>query len=112
MMTMAMTTTAAAPILSVKNLSLTFETLQTKIIALNGVDLTVNEGEVVGLVGESGSGKSSFALAVMRLLPVPPARIRSGSRVFFRGTDLLDLSEQQMERVRGSGISMIFQEPL
>jgi peptide/nickel transport system ATP-binding protein len=109
---MTMATARVDPVLSVQNLNLVFETLRAKLIALNDVSLTVNEGEVVGLVGESGSGKSSFALAIMRLLPAPPARIADGGHVFFKGKDLLALSERQMEDVRGSGISMIFQEPL
>ena len=100
------------PVLKVQNLQIVFETLQVRLSALNKVNLVVNEGEVVGLVGESGCGKSSLALAIIGLLSIPPTRIIDGSEVSFKGQSLLSLSERQMELVRGSGISMIFQEPL
>ena len=77
---------------------------------VRGVDLRVAPGEVVGLVGESGSGKSISALAVMRLLP-PGAAITSG-RVIFRGRDLRETSNTEMNRLRGGEIGMIFQDPL
>jgi oligopeptide/dipeptide ABC transporter ATP-binding protein len=73
------------------------------------VSFHIGAGEVLGLVGESGSGKSVSALALLRLLP-PPARIRGSIR--FRGEDLLALPEPEMRRIRGAGISMIFQEPM
>jgi oligopeptide/dipeptide ABC transporter ATP-binding protein len=77
---------------------------------VRGVDLRIAPGEVVGLVGESGSGKSISALAVMRLLP-PGAAITSG-RVIFRGHDLCELGNADMNRLRGGDIGMIFQDPL
>ena len=77
---------------------------------VRGVDLRVKPGEVVGLVGESGSGKSITALAVMRLLP-PGAAITSG-RVTFRGRDLMEANNSEMNRLRGGEIGMIFQDPL
>jgi len=77
---------------------------------VRGVDLRVGPGDVVGLVGESGSGKSITALAVMRLLP-PGARITSGI-VSFRGRDLVETSDAEMNRLRGGDIGMIFQDPL
>ncbi len=100
------------PVLIVQNLQILFETIQVRLSALNKVNLAVNEGEVVGLVGESGCGKSSLALAVIGLLSIPPARIIGGSEISFKGQNLLSLSERQMEMIRGTGISMIFQEPL
>jgi len=103
---------STASVLRVENLEIVFETLHARIHALNGVNLSVREGEVLGIVGESGSGKSSLALAIMRLLPVPAAKVLGDSRIIFGGKDILDLSERQMEEVRGRGISMIFQEPL
>jgi oligopeptide/dipeptide ABC transporter ATP-binding protein len=99
------------PILQVHELSVVFETFGGRYSALNNVDLTVNESEIMGLVGESGCGKSTLALAVMALLPRPPARIHSRS-IMFRENDLSLYTEKQMEQVRGTGISMIFQEPL
>jgi oligopeptide/dipeptide ABC transporter ATP-binding protein len=99
------------PVLQVHDLTVVFETFEGRYSALNSVDLTINEVEIVGLVGESGCGKSTLALAVMGLLPHPPARVLSGS-ITFRGSNLLTYTEEQMEHVRGTGISMIFQEPL
>ena len=99
------------PVLQVHELSVVFETFEGRYSALNSVDLTINETEIMGLVGESGCGKSTLALAIMGLLPHPPARVLSGS-IMFRETDLCSYSERQMEQIRGTGISMIFQEPL
>ena len=76
---------------------------------VDGVSLEIEAGETLGLVGESGSGKSVSALALLRLLP-PQARIRGS--IQFRGEELLALSEPEMRRIRGAGISMIFQEPM
>ncbi len=78
--------------------------------AVDDLSLTVNAGETLGLVGESGSGKSVTALAVLRLLQ-SPGRV-TGGRVIFEGRDLLTLSETEMRGVRGSRISLIFQEPM
>ena len=79
--------------------------------AVNDFSLTMASGEVVGLVGESGSGKSVTALAILRLLPLPPACNVSGS-IRLDGTTLLDLSEGQLRKVRGKEIAMVFQEPM
>jgi len=78
---------------------------------LEDVSLVLRPGEMVGLVGESGCGKSVTALSVMRLIAEPPMRITAG-RVLFDGVDLLGLSEQQLEKIRGDDIAMIFQEPM
>jgi peptide/nickel transport system ATP-binding protein len=99
-------------VLSVQNLHLVFETIEGRYNALNGVDLDVEEGQVIGLVGESGCGKSSLALATIGLVPTPPAKIMEGSKILFKGQDLLALGEKEMEKIRGTGMSMIFQEPL
>jgi len=99
-------------VLSVRSLSLDFETITGRIHALNGVDLQIGQGEVLGVVGESGCGKSSLALTIIGLLPVPPARVLSGSQVLFKDQNLLALKENQLERIRGTGVSMVFQEPL
>ena len=100
-----------APILEVSDLSVSFHLLEGVIPAVAGVDLVLNQGEVLGVVGESGCGKSVTARAVMRIIPTPPGRIDSG-RVLFEGRPLFDLSEAQMEKIRGDKISMIFQEPM
>jgi oligopeptide/dipeptide ABC transporter ATP-binding protein len=100
------------PILEIGNLRLIFETMRGKFYVLNGVTLQVAPGEVLGIVGESGSGKSTLALATIGLLPAPPARILEGSRILFNGMNLLTMREPEIETVRGTGIGMIFQEPL
>ena len=100
-----------APILEVSDLSVSFHLLEGVIPAVAGVDLVLNQGEVLGVVGESGCGKSVTARAVMRIIPTPPGCIDSG-RVMFEGRELLKLSEAEMEGVRGDKISMIFQEPM
>jgi peptide/nickel transport system ATP-binding protein/oligopeptide transport system ATP-binding protein len=98
-------------LLKVEHLSAVFETSQGVIRAVDGADLELQKGETLGIVGESGCGKSALALSIMRLLPSPPGRIVSGS-VFFAGRDLLLLGSEEMRRVRGRDISMIFQEPM
>ncbi len=78
--------------------------------AVDGIDLTLSEGETLAVVGESGCGKSVTAFSIMRLVS-PPGRVIEGE-IFFQGTDLLRLSEEEMRRIRGNRISMIFQEPM
>lgn len=99
------------PLLHIEDLRVWFGTRTGDVRAVDGVDLTVGTGEIVGLVGESGSGKSVTARSIMRLVPMPPGRIVSG-RVLFDGQDLLDLPEKDMETLRGGRISMIFQDPM
>jgi peptide/nickel transport system ATP-binding protein len=101
----------AAPLLDVRGLVTTFATPAGPVAAVDGVDLTVARGEVVGVVGESGCGKSVTALSVLRLVPDPPGRITAGE-VRFDGVDLLKLPEREMRKVRGRRIAMIFQEPM
>lgn len=103
--------TAASPLLQVKNLRTYFYTLEGLVKAVDGVSYDVQRGETVALVGESGCGKSVSALSVTGLIPYPPGRIEDGE-IFFDGRDLLKLSREEMRRVRGPGISMIFQEPM
>ncbi len=79
--------------------------------AVDGVDFHVRRGETLGVVGESGCGKSVTALSIMRLIPTPPGRIVAG-RILFEGRNLLELSADEMRRIRGNRISMIFQEPM
>jgi peptide/nickel transport system ATP-binding protein len=98
----------AAPLLEVDDLRVSADAGGERRTITTGTNLTVAPGETVGIVGESGSGKSMTARAVVRLLP--PGVFATG-RVFFRGRDLLDLSERAMAGVRGSGISMMLQDP-
>lgn len=98
------------PLLHVSNLTTVFESNRRTITAVDNVSFEVKAGETFALVGESGSGKSITALSVIRLLP-SAAKLTSGS-ILFAGQDLLALPEREMRDIRGSGISMIFQEPM
>jgi len=98
-------------LLEIDDLHIAFTGRSGTVPAVRGVSLTIDRGEVVGLVGESGCGKSVTALAVLRLLPTPPAQIRA-AHIAFAGQDLLALPEREMRRMRGHRIAMIFQEPM
>jgi peptide/nickel transport system ATP-binding protein/oligopeptide transport system ATP-binding protein len=98
-------------LLDVQGLTTAFMTGRGEITAIEEVSFTLKEGEILGIVGESGSGKSVTALTIMGLLPRPPARIAAGS-VKFQGQELTKLSSREMQRIRGPGIAMIFQEPM
>ena len=98
-------------VLEVKNLATHFETQDGCIRAVDGVDFTVRKGDILGVVGESGCGKTVLSLSIMRLVPTPPGKIISGS-IFLDGADLLTLTREEMRRVRGRDVSMIFQEPM
>jgi peptide/nickel transport system ATP-binding protein len=98
-------------LLSVQGLRVVFAAGGGEVAAVDDVSFSLDEGEVLGIVGESGSGKSVTALAIMGLLPKPPARIAAGT-MSFAGENLLTLGERAMRRVRGPGIGMIFQEPM
>ncbi len=99
------------PLLEIDNLQTHFFTAAGVVRAVDRVSWDVRAGEVLGVVGESGCGKSVTALSILRLVADPPGRIVGGS-VHFEGANLLDLSEGEMEAVRGNDISMIFQEPM
>jgi len=98
-------------ILKVKDLSVNFYIEDRVIPAVDGVSFSLQKGETLGLVGESGCGKSVTALSIIGLLQTPPARIVKGE-IIFRGENLLDKSYEEMRRIRGKDISMIFQEPM
>jgi microcin C transport system ATP-binding protein len=101
----------AAPILTIRDLSVSFDTPAGEVRAVRGVSLDIAKGETVGLVGESGSGKSVTALSILQLLPYPTARHPSGS-IVFQGRELLGAGEATLRQVRGDRIAMIFQEPM
>ena len=101
----------ATPLLRVHDLKTHFHTRDGVVRAVDGVSFDVMPGETLAIVGESGCGKSVTAMSILRLLPMPPARI-AGGRIEFEGRNLLDLSEPEMRKVRGNAISMIFQEPM
>jgi oligopeptide/dipeptide ABC transporter ATP-binding protein len=100
---------ASQPLLEVRGLKTHFFTEDGVVKAVDGVDLAVRQGEVLGLVGESGCGKSVTSFSILRLVGVP-GRIMGGE-ILFEGEDLLRLSEAEMMRIRGNRISMIFQQP-
>jgi oligopeptide/dipeptide ABC transporter ATP-binding protein len=97
--------------LQIRDLKTYFYTSRGIVRAVDGVSFNVNSGKVLGLVGESASGKSVTAFSIMRLVPNPPGKIISG-KIIFNGTDLLSLSEKEMQNIRGSKISMSFQDPM
>jgi len=101
----------AQTLLSIENVRLEFGTEQGVVHALRGVDLTIHENEVLGLVGESGCGKTVLGLAVLGLNPSPPAKLLEGSHILFREKDIATMTTDEIALLRGTGISMIFQEP-
>jgi peptide/nickel transport system permease protein len=98
-------------LLEVRDLSIEFETDAGRIRVVDNVSFDVGEGKIVGLVGESGSGKTVSSLAILRLLPSPPAQIVGGS-IRFDGHDLFDMEFDELRRIRGRDIAMVFQDPL
>ena len=98
-------------ILDLKDLRTRFHIAEGTVYAVNGVSLTLHECETIAIVGESGCGKSVTMLSVMGLIPVPPGEIVSG-QAFYRGRDLLAMSEAEMEHIRGKELAMVFQDPM
>jgi peptide/nickel transport system ATP-binding protein len=98
-------------LLSIQDLKVHFIGDETVARALDGVSYDVNEGETVCIVGESGCGKTVSALSVLGLIPQPPGKI-VGGKILFKGRNLLDLHEEEMQEIRGNQISMVFQEPM
>ena len=99
------------PLLDIRGLRTYFNTEAGVAKAVDGINLSIFPGEVLGLVGESGSGKSVTALSMLRLIPDPPGKI-VGGEIFFKGRDLLKLEYEEIRTIRGREISMIFQEPM
>ena len=100
-----------AKLLDIHNLHTQFKTSAGVVKAVDGISYDVEEGETVAIVGESGCGKSVSAMSVLRLIPNPPGKIVDGS-IEFEGRNLLDLSDEEIRKVRGAQISMVFQEPM
>lgn len=99
------------PLLQVNNLKTYFYSDDAVIKAVDGITYNVQEGETVAIVGESGCGKSVSSLSILRLIPSPPSRIVDGE-VLFQDTDLLQISNADIRRIRGRRVAMIFQEPM
>src|SRR3989304_1681171 len=100
-----------AELIRIKDLRTSFFTPDGEVKAVDGVSFEIEEGKTLGLVGESGCGKSVTALSILRLVPFPPGR-GVGGEILYRGRDLLKLNGEEMRKIRGNEISMIFQEPM
>ena len=100
----------AEKLLDVRNLRTYFFTRAGVVKAIEDVSFYLAPGETLGLVGESGSGKSVTSLSVMRLIEDPPGKI-VGGEILFKGDDVLDMNEDQLRKIRGGNIAMIFQDP-
>lgn len=94
-------------ILEIKDLFVQYSAGRDTVRAVNGINLTLEEGESLGLVGETGAGKTTTALSIMRLIPNPPGKI-TGGEILYRGENLMEKSEAEMRKIRGHEISMIF----
>jgi peptide/nickel transport system ATP-binding protein len=97
-------------LLEIKNLHVHFAVYGGKLRVLDGINFYMRNGEKVGLVGETGCGKTTTMKTILRVLPMPPARIPQG-QIFFKGRDVLKMSNTELQHVRGQGIAMIFQDP-
>lgn len=100
-----------APLLEIKDLHVEYKTGRATAKALNGINLTIERGEALGLVGETGAGKTTIALSALKLLPREVGNITGGS-ILFDGKSVLDMNHKSLEEMRGNKISMIFQNPL
>ena len=98
-------------LLEINNLTVHYETVDGIVHAVEGLNLSLDKGQTLGLVGETGAGKTSTMKAIMRILPQPPAKVKGG-KIFFQGENLLEKSEANMRKIRGKKISMIFQDPM
>lgn len=98
-------------LLEIKNLTVHYQSYDATVHAVENLNLSLSNGETLGLVGETGAGKTTTVKSIMRILPTPPARVVSGE-IFFDGQDLLKVSEKEMRKIRGKEIAMIFQDPM
>lgn len=98
-------------LLEIRDLKVQFETEDGVVSALNGINLSLDEGVTLGLVGETGAGKTTLAKCMMRILPQPPGRI-IGGEILYNGQDILKMSSARLREIRGKHISMIFQDPM
>ena len=98
-------------LLDIRDLRIHYVTDDATVEAVNGIDLTIEKGETLGLVGETGAGKTTTALGILRLVPDPPGRIISGE-ILYNGEDVMKLRDSELRRLRGNEISMIFQDPM
>jgi peptide/nickel transport system ATP-binding protein len=106
-----MTVNEDKKLLSVKNLEVHYITRDETVYAVNGVSFDLDYGDAMGLVGETGAGKTTIAKSIMRILPDPPAKT-AGGEIFLDGTDILKISEEEMKKLRGKRLAMVFQDPM
>lgn len=98
-------------VLDIKNLVVRYVTEEANVHAVNGIDLSIQKRHTLGLVGETGAGKTTTALSILNLVPNPPGVIEEGS-IELEGVDVLKLSQEELEKVRGNDVAMIFQDPM
>ena len=98
-------------LLTIKDLHVQYVTDEATVCAVNGINLTLEKGQTLGLVGETGAGKTTTALSLLRLLPETTGRIPKGE-IIFEGKNIMELSEEDMRKIRGDKIAMIFQDPM
>lgn len=98
-------------LLEIIDLTVHYKTVDSTVEAVNNINLTINEGESLGLVGETGAGKTTTALSIMQLIAEPPGKIVSG-KILLGGTDLCKLGKKELTKIRGNKVSMIFQDPM
>ncbi len=98
-------------LLEIQNLTVNYVTDEATVYAVRDLNLTLGYGQTLGIVGETGAGKTTTAKSIMRILPDPPAKV-AGGKILFEGKDVLSLREQDMRKIRGNKISMIFQDPM
>ena len=98
-------------LLEIRDLTVKYVTMDGTVHAVTDVSLTIEAGETLGLVGETGAGKTTTALSILNLLPTPPAKITKGE-ILFDGKNVLEMSDHDIRQIRGSRISMIFQDPM
>lgn len=99
-------------ILEVNNLKVSYHTYAGEVQSVRGISFHLNEGETLAVVGESGCGKSVTSKSIMRLIQTPPGEIKAGSEIIFNGKDIMKMNEKELQGLRGSDISMIFQDPM
>jgi peptide/nickel transport system ATP-binding protein len=98
-------------LLDIKDLEVQFHTMDGDVHAVNGISLTIASGETLGLVGETGAGKTTTALSILNLIQTPPGKIERGE-IRFEGKNILEMNDEELHAIRGSAISMIFQDPM
>ena len=101
----------ADKVLEIKDLVVHYETSEACVEAVNGINLTIDRKQTLGLVGETGAGKTTTAMSILNLVPNPPGKIKSGS-VFLNGTDMITADHATLEKIRGNDVAMIFQDPM